>query len=582
MPNLTVRPGPSRREFLKNAALAAAFLPVTGAASRRALPLSADQNAGHSAPEMIEIPQYMTFAALPDRSIIGIHGGLDRGNAVARYSSDDGATWSDPTPLFALDTATGSWSLQNTFLDRSGELQVLASNDANTIRDKKPFYEIRFDIWHIRSRDGRRSWNSPVLAWKGYAGSLLSFLELGDGRVVVPFCYLTPRTWANRGTGFDHFTYMGRFSSSAAYSDDGGQTWHTAPNELKEPVPQIGDDGGIEPIVLELKNGRLWMLIRTQNDRFYESFSDNRGATWTHPVPTSMLSSDSPCSLSRLRDGRVVMFWNNTLRYPYANGGRAVLHGAISEDDGRTWRGYREIAANPLAIEPPPPNGDHGVTYTVPALTPTGKLITSLSTGPGGGTYVLRVDPEWLYETARNEDFTKGLGGWTSFGTRGVGLEADPGNQNRQVLAIRKPDEDWPAGAVWNFPAGRVGTLRLRLRVEPQFGGALIGLTDHFSVPFDDQDKFWNVFSFEIGPRGVLPQGGRIEPGRWHDVVFDWNCSSRRQCDIAVDGRTLARVNMQRETAGASYLRLRSTALAHDPDGFRIASVNVDVGESWK
>src|SRR5260221_516257 len=81
-------------------------------------------------------------------------------------------------------------------------------------------------------------------------------------------------------------------------------------------------------------------------------------------------------------DGRVVMLWMNTPRFHYANGGRAVLHGAVSEDDGRSWRGYREVAANPLALEPPPPTGDHGVTYTVPGLAPGGKLVTSLSTGP--------------------------------------------------------------------------------------------------------------------------------------------------------------------------------------------------------
>jgi hypothetical protein len=483
--------------------------------------------------------------------------------------------------LFPLDTSIGGWSLQNTFLDRDGELQILASNDANTIRDRKPFYEIRFDIWHMRSRDGRSTWNPPVKAWQGYAGSLLDFLQLKDGRVIVPFCYLTPRTWAQRGSGFDQYTYMGRFSSSAAYSDDNGQTWKTSPTELKEPVPQIGDDGGIEPSVLELKNGRLWMLIRTQNGLFYESYSDDRGATWGHPVPTGILSSDSPCSLTRLDDGRVVMIWNNTLRYPYANGGRAVLHAAVSENDGRSWRGYREVAANPLAVEPPPPHGDHGVTYTVPALTHSGKLITSLSTGPGGGTYVLRVDPEWLYATTRRDDFAAGLHGWTSFGTHGVGLEADPDNPGRQILAIRKPDVDWPAGTVWNFPAGRRGVLRLRLRIEPRFVGALVGITDHFSVAFDEQDRFCNVYNLAIGANGAVEGGGFVEPGRWHDLAFEWDCIDQRRCAIHVNGRPLTQVIMRRETAGPCYLRVRSTALSQDPAGLKIASVNADVTKSW-
>jgi hypothetical protein len=529
---------------------------------------------------MIPIPEYMTYANLPDGKVIGILGGLHNGNVTARYSSDEGATWGEEKALFALDTSAGGWGAQNCLLDRDGELQIIGSLD-NSPEHPKSIYETRYDIWHCRSRDGRHSWNPPALVWKGYAGSLLSFLQLRDGRVVVPFCYLTPRSWAKRGEGFDQFTYMGRFSSSAAYSDDNGQSWHSSPNELKEPTPQIGEDGGIEPIVLELRSGRLWMLIRTQDSRFFESFSQDRGTTWTRPVPTGISSSDSPCSLTRLRDGRVVMLWNNTLRFPYANGGRAVLHGAISEDDGKTWRGYREIAANPYAVEPPPPNGDHGVTYTVPALTASGKLLTSLSTGHGKDTLLLRLDPEWLYETRREEDFSHGLSGWTFFGTRGVAVEAHPDNPSRQVLALRKSDPEWPAGVVWNFPAGKRGHLRLRLRIAPDFAGALIGLTDHFSVPFDEQDRFYNVFNLDIGAGGALPEGGRVAPGQWGELALNWDCESQRQASVTWNGRSVARLYMKRETPGLSYLRMRSTALEQDRGGLQVESAAVDVGASW-
>src|SRR5437588_2598026 len=494
----------SRRSFLRQVSIAAAMTQF--AAPGLTFPSAQSARAG-CPPELLPIPDYMTYATSPDGKIIAILSEVRNGNVLARYSSDDGSNWGEPTPLFPLDISRGGWSLQNCFTDRDGELQILGTLD-NTPQHPQSIYETRYDIWHFRSRDAQRSWNAPVLVWKGYAGSLLSFLQLRDGRVVVPFCYLTPRTWAKRGEGFDQFTYMGRFSSSAAYSDDNGQTWHISSNELKEPTPEIGDDGGIEPIVLELKTGRLWMLIRTQNGRFFESFSQDRGATWTHPLPTGISSSDSPCSLTRLHDGRVVMLWNNTLRYPYANGGRAILHGAISEDDGKTWRGYREVAANPYAIEPPPPNGDHGVTYTVPALTASGKLSTSLSTGNGNHTLLLRVDPEWLYETKREDDFSRALNGWTSIGTRGVALEAHPDNPNRRVLALRKPDPEWPAGAVWNFPAGKHGQLSMRLRLARDFAGALVGITDHFSVPFDEQDRFCNIFNLDIGPGGALAEGG--------------------------------------------------------------------------
>ncbi|HTF25274.1 MAG TPA: sialidase family protein [Candidatus Limnocylindria bacterium] len=533
-----------------------------------------------TAPEMIPIPGYMVYAALPDGRVIGLLGAIEKGNAMARFSSDEGSTWDNTIPQFPLDETIGGWSLHNCFLDRDGELQLIYTNDANTTRNSKSLYDIRYDIWHVRSRQARQSWNRPTLVWKGYAGSLLSFVQLRNGRVLLPFCYLTRRSWANRGQGFDNFTYMGRFSSSATYSDDNGQTWQLSPNELKEPTSTLYDDGGIEPIVLQLKDGRIWMLIRTQNGRFYESFSQD-GSTWTHPVPSAILSSDSPCSLTRLRDGRVLMLWNNTLRFPYANGGRAVLHGAISEDDGHTWRGYREVAANPLAVEPPPPNGDHGVTYTVPALTASGKILTSLSTGPGGGTYLLRVDPQWLYETVQTDDFSHGLRGWSSFGTHGVSLETHPDKPSRQVLALRKPDENWPSGATWNFPAGKRGQLRLRIQVEPASSGALVGITDHFSAPFDEQDSIWNVFNFEIGPGGTVHEGSRLQPGMWHELTFEWNCD-QRQCNVIQDGRPIALLHMKRDTPGPSYLRLRSTALGQDNAGLRVESISLDVSASWK
>jgi hypothetical protein len=256
------------------------------------------------------------------------------------------------------------------------------------------------------------------------------------------------------------------------------------------------------------------------------------------------------------------------------------LHGAISEDDGRTWRGYREVAANPLANEPPPPNGDHGVTYTVPALTADGHIITSLTIGPGGGYYLLKLDPEWFYETNRNHDFQQGLTGWTTFGTRGVGLETTPESSGRQVLVLKKTDAEWPASAVWNFPAGKRGELRIRLLLRDGFAGGVLGLTDHFSVPFDGEDVFHNVINFEIGPDGALNDGERLATGRWHDLSLQWD-TDRSEGRVLNDGKLIARLKIRRQTIGLSYLRVRSIALGQDRGGMLVKSVSADTGASW-
>ncbi len=521
-------------------------------------------------PSLTKLGPSLVPALLPDGRLIGVFDrtGKDGPEAASVYSSDDGRTWSQPETLCKLPKETGGWGLHNVLVDHKGELHLFYTNDAHT--SGKGLYEMRFDVYHVGSTNGRKTWKAPVLARKGYNGSMLSVIQLKSGRIVLPVCYLTPRVWSNRGTGFDAFTDMGRFSSGVVYSDDGGDSWKQSAIEFKVPSPYIGADGMIEPIALELKDGRVWMLIRTQLGRFFESFSED-GSVWTRPRPTSIISSDSPPSLTRLKDGRIVMLWNNSLRFSYAQGGRHLLHAAISEDEGRTWRGCREVARNPLIDEPPPPNGDHGVAYTLPSRTQDGQIVTPLSVGGTGGMWWLRFDPEWLYEDSRKSDFTSDTDSWNHFGTKGVAVIAHPERPSARALQLRKTNADWPAGVVWNFPSSTSGRLQMSIKVMPGFGGARIGLTDHFSVPFDPEDSIYNLFNLSIGSEGKL-KGGEIRPGEWHTVQLDWNCA-KLECKVSVDGRPVETLPMQRRTAGVNYLRLTSTAEDTDTAGMLIESV---------
>lgn len=530
-------------------------------------------------PTLTRIQDFLVLAPLPDGRLMGIFDRTVDGvpETAARYSTDDGRSWGDAATLFKLPRELGGWGLHNTLVDSKGELHLFFTNEANTGSETN-LYKKRYDIWHVGSAGGRSQWKAPNLVRQGYYGSMLSVIELRGGRLILPVCYLTPRKWSSRGTGFDAFAFMGRFSSSILYSDDAGQTWSQSDVEFKTPTPVIDADGMIEPIALELKDGRVWLLIRTQLGRFFESFSQN-GSSWSPPRPTSILSSDSPPSLVRLKDGRIVMLWNNCLRFSYANGGRHTLHGAISDDETKTWRGYREVARNPLVGEPPPPNGDHGVSYTTPVVTAKGVIVTPVSVGGSGGNYLLHLTPDWLLETSRSADLGKGLEEWSTFGTRGVEVTDHPDRPGQKVLRLRKPDREWPAGAVWNFPSGTRGSLRLRLRVQPGFSGGSIGITDHFSVPFDFEDRVYNLYDLAIGPDGRLPGGGRLDPGRWHELQLEWDTATN-ECRVQLDGRPVARLKQSRETVGACYLRLRSTADSTDAAGLVVETVQVAVNDS--
>ncbi|PYV09908.1 MAG: hypothetical protein DMG07_22185 [Acidobacteria bacterium] len=534
-----------------------------------------------------QLEEHPFIASLPDGTLIGCFTRTVDGvpEAAARFSRDGGRTWSAPETVVKLPVAKGAFNLFLTFADREGGVHLFFLNDAGTYAARARAgadadrVELHLDIWHTKSTKGGKDWQPVRLIHQGFASHLNSVIQLKSGRIVVPFASLTKRTWSKRGDGFDAYTYMGQYDCTTIYSDDGGESWRKSPAALKVETPTIRTYGAVEPVVLELKDGRVWMLMRTQRGRFWESFS-NDGAVWSAAQPTTIFSSDSPAGLVRLKDGRIALFWNACLRASYAFGGRPVLHVAISQDEGRTWRGYREVARDPRRGEPPPPSGDWGTAYPFPTATKDGKIL--LRTGQGRGrNFLLLVDPAWVYETYQKSDFSSGLEDWSVFGTRGVELVPNPARAGAQALGVRKPDADWPATAVWNFPLGARGRLRLRLKLEPGFAGALVGLTDHYSVPFDHEDQFFNLYNFAIGPGGQLATDGRLELDRWFTLQFDWD-TVKRNARVSVDGRPLTLLPLLRDAYGVCYLRLRSTAAPTDAAGLLVESVEADVSEAWK
>ena len=507
------------------------------------------------------------IAALPDGSLLGCYvRGDTRVQAVeARSSRNNGHTWGDPEVLVALPTEPGRWGGWEVLVDREGELHLFLMNDRGTRVFANPsdegqvehlgIQERRLDIWHCKTEHGRETWQAPKRIWKGYTGSINSVIQMREGRIVLPFARLTPRTWHDRGEGLDAFWFVGTSSSTAIYSDDGGDTWQYSPSELKVQTPSIGTYGAVEPVILQLLDGRVWMLIRTQVGRLYESFSED-GSLWSRPRPTPLISSDSPVGLVRLPDDRVVLMWNKCQRFPYAHGGRHVLHAAVSEDEGQTWIGQREVVRDPLRHEPPPPRGDHGTAYPYPTVMSDGKVI--MTTGQGKGRIaIVVVDPDWLYETRQETDFHDGLEEWSIFGCKGVELQPHPDEPEAQVLSIARVEEEWPATAVWNFPAGARGQVRVDLCLQEGFGGAQVMLTDHFSVPFDPEDSFQALFIAEISAEGELPGCEPLDPGRWYRVELQWDCGART-CGVLVEGRKVADLPLLRETTGPCYLRLKA------------------------
>ena len=85
-----------------------------------------------------------------------------------------------------------------------------------------------------------------------------------------------------------------------------------------------------EHMIIEKENGVLWMLVRCKGG-IGESYSYDRGRTWSRGQMTSIGGPDSRFHITRLRSGRILLI--NHHNYT----GRNNLAAFLSEDDGKTF-----------------------------------------------------------------------------------------------------------------------------------------------------------------------------------------------------------------------------------------------------
>lgn len=235
---------------------------------------------------------------------------------AGRTTRDGGKTWEPVRELTRLPQGRAAHPTVHRTRDGAIHLFFLGYIKFQWDKDHlNPTPECRSDLWTSRSNDGGLTWSEPRMIYQGYTGSTNGAAETRDGRLVVPFSH--------------YVSGPGRLVSCTVGSSDGGETW-----ELSNPldIGGAGDhDGALEPCIIELKDGRLWMLIRTTRGVFWESDSSDGGRTWTGARPGTIDSATAPAHLARLADGRLAMAWNR------ASGGRSRLHLALSDDEGKTW-----------------------------------------------------------------------------------------------------------------------------------------------------------------------------------------------------------------------------------------------------
>lgn len=273
-----------------------------------------------------------------------------------RTSTDDGRSWSAPRALGAF-TPPGTPCPGLLAKSRTGTL-VLIYHDKDTYRrvwderEKRYSDDSRQDIWSIRSTDGGRTWTDRCRFFSGYGAVFINAVATRGGRLVVPLQgLLCDRT---------------HHATCTFVSADDGRSWR------RSSIIDLGGhgnhDGAFEAAVLELTDGRLYLLIRTNLDRFWEAFSEDGGLSWRTIRPSALDASSAPAHLLRLASGRIALAWNrlyperltNTEKASYPRTGgdcqltsvltswhREELSLAFSEDDARSWSAPTVIARAP-------------------------------------------------------------------------------------------------------------------------------------------------------------------------------------------------------------------------------------------
>jgi hypothetical protein len=279
-----------------------------------------------------------------------------------KISHDQGKTWGEDRVLVPNEGKVTTFEVALLRL-QSGELLM-----AYCVKDSREDCSICFR----KSFDEGRTWVSRIKyqippQYSGYSAiNNNRLVQLRSGRILLP--------------AYDGWVHGRLLLSFVLYSDDNGETWRkSADVDIRDIAPNDTWGAG-EPAVVELKDGRVMMIIRTGLGIVAKSYSSDAGTTWSRPQPIKgIVAPNAPSSIARLpQTGDLLLIWNNS------TAARDPLNCAISRDEGETWENIRVL--------------DRGGSLCYTSITPLGERVLLTYYKFPEGLKLQAIPYHWFYE----------------------------------------------------------------------------------------------------------------------------------------------------------------------------------------
>ncbi len=266
-----------------------------------------------------------TIAETPDGLIAAWFGGTKEGNKdvciwTSHYKNNQ---WTEPVMVAdGVMNDTLRYPCYNPVLFYAPNKELLL------------FYKIGPNVagwtgWMKRSTDNGKTWSTREALPEGYLGPIKNKPVLVNGTLICPS--------STEKTGWKFHL---------EYTKDWGRTW-TRSEALNDPKVMTG----IQPSLLQYKDGRMQLLGRSQNRTVNEVWSSDGGKTWSAMSASSLPNNNSGTDAVTLNDGRQLIVYNHVkpdISLPRGKGARTPLNVAISTD-GKTWKAVLVLEDSPVS-----------------------------------------------------------------------------------------------------------------------------------------------------------------------------------------------------------------------------------------